>query len=131
MKMLSLVFFISMITQSVYSMPCDTGYSCISKTGIYKIELQRCRYRNHLNYLSTKINNIEVSGASLNVGWDSDTFIAFEINLPSNPDGSVKILTSEISKQTKKGNIKIKFAESGPGPLTTLQTENIHCMITE
>ena len=131
MKLLFAVFLIAGITQNAFSMPCDTGYSCVSKTGKYKIELQRCRYRNHISLIKTKIDNIEIPASTLNHGWDGDSVLAFEINLPTTIDGSVKIITAELSQKFKTGVLKLKYAESEPGPLSLLYSEKISCKITE
>jgi len=131
MKKFSIILLLSLLSQSAYSMPCDTGYNCASKSGKYQVELQRCRYRNHLGLLSLKINNLEVSSAALNSSWDGDSSLAFEINLPSLPDGSVKIITAEMSPKLKKGIMKIKYAVVEPGPLSVIHSENIICKISE
>ncbi|MDD4974709.1 MAG: hypothetical protein PHY93_10190 [Bacteriovorax sp.] len=131
MKVLIAVFLLAGFGQAAYSMPCDTGYRCVSSTGKYKIELQRCRYRNHINLLTTKINNIEVKDASLNIGWDGDSVLAFEINLPTQNAGAVKILTAELPQKFKAGILKVKYADSEPGPLTVIDTEKIFCKIEE
>lgn len=122
-----LTLFVSQIAQA---MPCDAGYLCISKTGKYKVELQRCRYRNNINLVSTKINNVEVAGAVLNKGWDGENVLAFEINLPVTVEGAVKILTAEMGNH-KLGWMKIKYAESEPGPLSVLHSERMSCKMVE
>lgn len=131
MKYAVLFFLIAGFSQQTFSMPCDTGYSCVSKTGKYKIELQRCRYRNHISLLSTKINNILITNAVLNEGWDGDSVLAFEINLPTPIDGAVKILTAELPQKFKMGILKIKYADSEPGPLSVIHSEKISCKIEE
>jgi hypothetical protein len=125
------LFLLAGFSQSAFSMPCDTGYLCASKTGEYKIEFQRCRYRNRINLLSTKINDVEVKGASLNKGWDGDSVLAFEINLPQKVNGAVKILTAELTHKFQPGILRVKYADSEPGPLTTIHTEKISCKIEE
>lgn len=131
MKFLALTTLLMMIAQSVSAMPCDTGYFCVSKSGKYKISLQRCRYRNNIHLNSMKINNSEIAGATLNKGWDGENVLGFEINLPLADDGAVKILTAEVGKAHKHGLMKIKYAESEPGPLSVLHTEKISCKIEE
>lgn len=133
MKMLMGFFVLGNIflSQAAFSMPCDSGYSCVSKTGKYKVSLQRCRYRNHINLISTKIDDVEVADATLNQGWDGETTLAFEINLPVAEAGQVKILTAELVPHHKYGWMKIKYAESEPGPLTVLHTERMSCKIEE
>jgi hypothetical protein len=131
MKVIMAGFLFAALAQSAYAMPCDSGYSCVSKTGKYKIELQRCRYRNHLNLISTKINNIEVNHASLNESWEGDSLLAFEINLPTLPDGAVKIITAELPQKFKTGILRIKYADSEPGPLSVIHAEKIYCKIEE
>ena len=131
MKYFTVMFFLIIFSQSAFSMPCDTGYICISKTGKYNIEFQRCRYRNHISLLTTKINGVEVAGASLNEGWDGDFMLAFEINLPTKIDGAVSLLTAELPYKFKPGILKIKYADSEPGPLVTTHTEKIYCKIAE
>lgn len=118
------------LVQSAYSMPCDTGYSCESKSGKYKIELQRCRYRNDIRLVSMSINNTDIPSAVLNKGWDGETTLAFEINLPTMSSGAVKILTAELPGK-HKGVMKIKYAASEPGPLSTLYTEKVFCKIED
>lgn len=129
-KLFALCIFMS-FAQSAFSMPCDSGYDCVSKTGKYKISLQRCRYRNHINLISTKISGVEIAGATLNEGWDGDSVLAFEINLPTRVDGAVKILTAELPANHKRGIMKIKYAESEPGPLSTIHSEKIYCAMVE
>jgi hypothetical protein len=133
MKMLFGFFVLGNIflSQAAYSMPCDSGYLCVSKTGKYKVELQRCRYRNSIHLISTKINNVEIPEATLNQGWDGETTLAFEINLPVAEPGQVKILTAEMAPHHRFGLMKIKYAESEPGPLTVLHTERMSCKIEE
>lgn len=130
MKKLLTFCLLTGFSHAAFSMPCDTGYDCVSKTGKYKISLQRCRYRNNINLLSTTINGAVVSGASLNKGWDGEDVLAFEINLPTTVDGSVKILTAELMNH-KKGVMKIKYADSEPGPLSVLHSEKMSCVIAE
>ncbi|MGZ3790623.1 MAG: hypothetical protein ACXVLQ_19170 [Bacteriovorax sp.] len=131
MKSLMALCLLVGLIQSAFSMPCDTGYECVSKTGKYKVSLQRCRYRNNINLISTSINNVEVKEATLNKGWDGDLALAFEINLPTKVDGSVKILSAELSSSHKSGFMKVKYAESEPGPLSVIHTEKISCIVTE
>lgn len=116
---------------SAFAMPCDAGYNCFSKTGKYKISLQRCRYRNHLSLLTTKINHLEIMGASLNKGWDGDSLLAFEINIPTADTSSVRILSAEFSAKHKIGILKEKFAASEPGPLQTVRSEKLYCLEVE
>lgn len=127
-KIITVLLFV--FAQSVLAMPCDTGYDCVSKTKKYKVSLQRCRYRNRINLISTTINGTEVTDATLNQGWDGESVLAFEINLPTTPDGAVKILTAEMANH-KVGTMKIKYAESEPGPLTTQHSEKMTCVISE
>jgi hypothetical protein len=133
MKSLSGIFLLGTIflSQAAFSMPCDTGYSCVSRTGKYKVSLQRCRYRNNINLISTKINDVEIAEATLIHGWDGETTLAFEINLPVAEDGQVKVLTAEMEPRHRNGWMKIKYAESQPGPLTVLHTERMSCKIEE
>ena len=119
------------LSQTAFSMPCDTGYICTSKTGKYKIELQRCRYRNSLHLESTKINGNEIKNAVLNSGWDGDTLLAFEINLPTKIEGAVKILTAEFPHKDQMGNLNIEYTESEPAPLKIIHHEKILCKVDE
>ncbi len=130
MKFLTSLILFLVVAQSAYSMPCDTGYRCVSKSGKFKVELQRCRYRNHINLLSMSINNTDISSATLNEGWDGESTLAFEINLPTMTPGAVKILTAELPGKNK-GVMKIKYAASEPGPLSTLFSEKMFCKIQD
>jgi hypothetical protein len=127
MKGLMAIFLLAGFSQSALSMPCDAGYSCVSKTGKYKIELQHCRYTNNIDLETIKINGIEVKGASLNKGWDGDSVLAFEINLPVKIEGAVQILTAEMPQKTKKGILQVKYADYKPQPMTVIHTEKISC----
>ena len=131
MKKIICLLVFSGFAQQAFSMPCDTGYDCVSKTGKYKVALQRCRYRNNINLIKTTINGSEVTEAILNQGWDGENILAFEINLPVKIDGAVKVLTAELPHNHKMGIMKIKYADSQPGPLTILHTEKINCVISE
>jgi hypothetical protein len=131
MKVLALTTLLMLISQTASAMPCDTGYFCVSKSGKYKISLQRCRYRNNIHLISIKKDNSEIAEATLNKGWDGENILGFEINLPLAEEGAVKILTAEVVKSHKHGVMKIKYAESEPGPLSVLQTEKISCKIVE
>ncbi|MDD5265934.1 MAG: hypothetical protein PHO08_02240 [Methylococcales bacterium] len=127
MKYLMSILLLAGISQSAFSMPCDAGYSCISETGKYIIELQSCRYTNYIALETIKINGREVKGASLNKGWDGDSVLAFEINLPVKIEGAVKILTAEMPQKTKEGSLQVKYADYEPKPMTAIHTEKISC----
>lgn len=120
--------------QSSFSMPCDSGYACQSKSGKYHIEVQRCRYVNRLGNLSSvQVDGQEVTDATLGSAWDGksvgDSLLAFEINLPSDP-GSSHVLSVEIPTKTK-GIIKEKYAAEEPGPYTVVHHESIACKVVE
>jgi hypothetical protein len=127
MKYLMSILLLSGMSQSAFSMPCDAGYNCVSKTGKYTIELQYCRYTNNIALETIKINGSEVKGASLNKGWDGDSVLAFEINLPVKIEGAVQILTAEMPQKTKKGILQVKYADYEPQPMTVIHTEKISC----
>lgn len=127
MKALVSLFMLTFINGAAHAMPCDAGYFCVSKSKKYKVELQRCRYRNHINLITFKVNNVEIPGASLKAGWDADQVLAFEVDIPTADDGAVKILSAEIPKPSLRGLLKIKEAESEPGPLKTTFSERITC----
>jgi hypothetical protein len=51
------------------AMPCDTGYLCISASGKYKVEIQRCRYDNRFsNIVTLRISGKDVANATLGPG---------------------------------------------------------------
>ena len=127
MKYLMSILLLAGISQSAFSMPCDAGYSCVSKTGKYAIELQYCRYTNNIALETIKIDGSEVKGASLNKGWDGDSVLAFEINLPVKIEGAVKILTAEMPKKTKNGILQVKYADYEPQPMAVIHTDKIYC----
>jgi hypothetical protein len=127
MKNLIVLVFLSCFSRSTFSMPCDAGYICVSKTKKYYIELQYCRYTNSINLETIKIDGTEVVGASLNKGWDGDTLLAFEINLPLKNDSEIKVLTAEMDKKSKKGILRVKYADYQPKKMTVVQTDKISC----
>ena len=131
MKSFILTFFLGTFSFTAFSMPCDSGYSCTSNSGKYKIELQRCRYRNRISLASFKINDVEVKGADLNKGWDGDSVLGFEINIPTQLEDAVEILSAELPHKLNSGILRIKYAESEPGPLKTVHIENIYCKIDD
>lgn len=130
MKLFLALGLMTVLTQTAFGMPCDSGYLCVSRTGKYKVELQRCRYRNSIHLISTKINNVEVPDATLNQRWDGENILGFEINLPVATEGAVKILTAEMLNH-RHGIMKIKYTDFEPGPLTVLHTEKMSCKIEE
>jgi hypothetical protein len=131
MKYYAMIGLLFTFSLPAFSMPCDTGYNCISKTGKYNILLQRCLYRNHLNFLSLQINGVDIADATLTEGWDGDNALAFEINIPTPISGAVRILSADLSARYKTGLIREKTAASEPGPLTTIHTEGITCKVAE
>jgi hypothetical protein len=90
MKNLIILVLLYCFSHSAFSMPCDVGYICVSKTKKYYIELQYCRYTNNINLETIKIDGAEVEGANLNKGWDSDNLLAFEINLPVKNNSEIR-----------------------------------------
>jgi hypothetical protein len=125
---------VSGFANSVMAMPCDTGYLCNSRSGKYSIEVQRCRYTNHLgNLISVKMNGHDVAGATLSAAWDGksvgDSLLAFEITIPSHA-GSSHVWSVEIPNKTK-GIIKEKFAAAEPEPYTVIWKDLITCKVTD
>lgn len=118
---------------SAFSMPCDTGYLCKSESGKYQIELQRCRYINSLNLNSVTIDGNVVARAQLNTGWDGDSVLAFEINLPSVNEEDLRVLSVETNKTdlSSKGIAIEKVTFYNPGPTTVVNSETITCVVTE
>lgn len=124
------VSFVSLFSISAFSMPCDSGYSCHSKSGKYKIELGRCRYTNSLRLLSVNIDHTEVTDSELKASFDGrsvgGSVLAFEVKLPSE-EGTERLLAVEIKKKSGRGVLKEKYAEYLPGPARVLHTERAIC----
>lgn len=120
--LLSLVF-----SSLALAMPCDTGYTCTSASGRYKIEIQRCRYDNRLGNFSLLLNKSEVTNATGGPAWDGDQFGAFEIDLATQGD-TQRMLSVEFSKKTMKGVIYDKSRAYNPGPWKTTRHEAISCV---
>lgn len=122
------------LAQAASAMPCDTGYSCVSKSGKYQIELQRCRYVNDLRLESFTFKHVAVTDATLGPSWDGksvgDTQLSFQVNWPSTGD-AVHLISVEVPAKSMKGTVKEKSVDSQPAPFKTLASESITCQISE
>lgn len=125
---------LTMAASAAFSMPCDTGYSCVSKSGKYQLELQRCRYVNDLRVVSFNFNHKAVADAVIGPFWDGksvgDSLLSFQVNWPSKGN-SLHLISVEIPAHTMTGKLKEKFAESQPEPFRTLHSEAITCKISD
>jgi hypothetical protein len=115
------------ISTQALAMPCDTGYTCTSASGKYKIELRRCRYDNRLGPIGMlKIDGKDVTGAKLGAAFDGDDFGGFEIGLAGQGE-TQRILSAEWAQKTGKGTIRDKSRDDNPAPYKTGFSEAIGC----
>jgi hypothetical protein len=115
----------------VFAMPCDASYRCVSPSGKYKIDIQRCRYDNRLGAISSlQIGGKAVTDAQLGAAFDGDVFGGFEIDLAQQGDVQ-RILSVEWVKKTGKGLIRDKTRDTNPAPYKTTFSEGIACKIQE
>ncbi len=115
--------------QTASAMPCDAGYTCISKTKKYRVELQRCRYENNLHLVSVSIRGTKIEGATLGPSFDAD-LLAFQVNVPTGSE-STRILSIETAAGTHVGILKDKSVESQPAPFKVTSSEAIKCVESE
>jgi hypothetical protein len=123
------------VSQSAFSMPCDTGYICKSKS--YEVTIQTCRYDSSMDLNSVKINNKEIEGAELRANYNG-TYdggpLAFEVYIPvAVQDGeeaeAVRLIKIEIPAGSSKGSIRETFTEYQPGSPKLIRKEQIKCIV--
>ncbi len=130
MRLLALALMLWMPAHA-FAMPCDAGYRCISASGKYKIEIQRCRYDNRLGAISVlQIGGKDAADAQLGAAFDGDDFGGFEIDLAERGDLQ-RVLSVEWTKKTGKGSIRDKSRNSNPAPYKTGFSEAISCKSEE
>jgi hypothetical protein len=123
------------ISKSAFSMPCDTGYICKSKS--YEVAIQTCRYTSYIRLSSVKIKGSEVDGAELGANYDG-TYdggpLAFEVNIPvpvkdgEEPEAT-RLIKIEIPAGSSKGSIRETFTEYQPGSPKLIRKEQIKCIV--
>jgi hypothetical protein len=124
----------ALASSTAFAMPCDTGFTCISDSGKYVVELQSCRYVNAVSLVSVKVEGKALEGASLGPAYDGTIDggpLAVEIELPLSADeaanGSARVLTIEVAPGSEEGTIKEKFVEEQPGPYAVVASEKVTC----
>ena len=133
MKKLFLSTVILATAQIAAAMPCDTGWSCKSKTGKYSVEVQRCRYSNSIGNLTyVNISGKNVEGAQLTSSYDSKSIggniLAIEVSLPDGKNDA-HYLAFEVAG--KLGRVTERIQQSNPGPQKAIASESISCEETE
>ena len=119
---------ISLLLSAIaFAMPCDTGYTCTSATGRYKVEINHCRYDNNLGSFTLTLNKAEVKDAKSGPTWDGDQFGAFQIDLADQGD-TQRMLSVEFSKRTMRGVIYDKTRNYNPAPWKITRHEAITCV---
>jgi hypothetical protein len=121
------------VAQSAFSMPCDTSWSCKSKSGKYVVDVQRCRYSNALGVQqSVKINGQEISDAKLGASYDSQSIggkiLAFEISLPDTKNDARYLSVEMVGG---KGTVTERVQPFNPGPQKAVASEAISCQIVD
>lgn len=127
-KILALTIF-GLVGQIATAMPCDSGWSCKSKSGKYAVHVQRCRYSNFLGSLeSVKINGKNVEGATLTASYDSKSIggniLAFEVSIPDTKNDA-HYLSFELVRNS--GRVTERIQELNPGPQIKIGSEAISC----
>jgi len=134
MKRMAAITMLSLSFAHVASaMPCDTGWSCKSKSGKYSVEVQRCRYQNSIGGLeSVKINGKEIQGSQLTSSYDSKSIggniLAIEVSIPDTKNDA-HYLAFEVAG--KSGRVTERIQEFNPGPQQVIASEAISCEETE
>jgi hypothetical protein len=108
-------------------MPCDTGYTCTSSSGKYKVSIRRCRYDNRLGGIQRiTIDGNDMADAKLGAAFDGDDFGGFEIGIAGQGD-TQRVLSVEWKQKTGKGRIRDKSRTDNPAPYKTNFSEAISC----
>lgn len=131
MKSLFAILLVSLSVSVAFSMPCDTGYKCLSASGKYQIELQRCRYSNNLGLIQVLIDGKSING-TLGASFDGEKVLAFEILIPTNSSlGEPDSRRLNVEMIDRAGTIKEQLQDYNPGSWRDSFSESISCQIEE
>ncbi|MGZ3773104.1 MAG: hypothetical protein ACXVCY_03600 [Pseudobdellovibrionaceae bacterium] len=129
MKHIVFALTLIMVGNMAAAMPCDTGWSCKSKSGKYSVQVQRCRYTNSIRNLeSIKIGGQEIANAKISAAYDSLSIggkvLAFEISIPDTKNDAHYL---SFEYMGKKGQVTERVQPYNPGPQKVIASETLTC----